>query len=299
MKDTKFKKVKIQKYKFKYVQKRDFKVKKIIYIIFLFISFFSGLIIGTLLIKKNPKMINRINYTKKFDIKNFITYAQCLEDFILYCIFYDIDNGFYIDVGANDPNDISVTKAFYLNGWHGINIEPLPDMYKKLTNERIRDINLNIGASEKEDILTLSLFGGCSSVNKKYFVKNGKTINIKVYPLSKICEKYVPKNEEIQFCKIDVEGHEKEVLLGFDFENYRPKVFCLESVEPLHLAPNYKEWEYILLRNGYVFGYEYKVNRYYFDSKLDYINKRFLNLEKYINEYNETRKRNISALQSM
>ena len=174
-------------------------------------------------------MINRINYSKKLDIYNFTTYAQCLEDLILYCVLYDVNNGFYLDVGANDPNDITVTKAFYLNGWHGINIEPLPDMYKKLSNDRKRDINLNIGASEKEDKLTLFLNGGASTVTKKYFKEKGITINIKVYPLSKICKKYVPKNEEIQFCKIDVEGHEKNVLLGFDFENYRPKYFALSQ----------------------------------------------------------------------
>ena len=81
--------------------------------------------------KNNPKKINRININKKLDINSFTTYSQCLEDFILYCVFYDIENGFYIDVGANDPNDISVSKYFYLDGWHGINIEPLPDMYQK------------------------------------------------------------------------------------------------------------------------------------------------------------------------
>ena len=97
--------------------------------------------------KKNPqRKKDRRNFNKKLDFTNFITYAQFLEDFILYCIFYDIDNGFYIDVGANDPNDISVTKAFYLNGWHGINIEPLPEMQQLLLKHRSRDINLNIGA---------------------------------------------------------------------------------------------------------------------------------------------------------
>ena len=117
-------------------------------------------------------------------------------------------------------------------------------MYKKLLNDRSRDINLNIGASEKEDTLPLFLYGVGSTVNKKYFKTNGETLNITVYPLSRICKEHVPKNEEIQFCKIDVEGHEKSVLLGFDFENYRPKVFCVESVEPGSVIPDYKDWEY-------------------------------------------------------
>ena len=239
--------------------------------------------------------------TKRFNINSckvnnllnllYFNHSQCLEDFILYCIFYDKANGFYIDVGAFDPNYGSVTKAFYLDGWHGINIEPLPNMYHKLLKYRKRDINLNIGASDKEDSLILSVNGPLSSVNKKYISAKHKTINIKVYPLSEICKKYVPNNREIQFCKIDVEGNEKKVLLGFDFENYRPKVFCLESVEPKTIIPNYKEWEYILIENGYVFGYEYKINRYYFDQKVDYISKRFLYLAKYINEYIKIKKK--------
>ena len=47
--------------------------------------------------------------------------------------------------------------------------------------------------------------------------------------MSNICKKYVPKGRNVDFCKIDVEGGEKNVLLGYDFINYRPKVFCIES----------------------------------------------------------------------
>ena len=53
------------------------------------------------------------------------SYAQEYEDIILYAIIGDVSDGFYIDVGAYDPVDISVTKYFYDKGWHGINIEPL------------------------------------------------------------------------------------------------------------------------------------------------------------------------------
>ena len=35
--------------------------------------------------------------------------------------------GFYIDIGAFDPICISVTKAFSMRGWKGINVKPLLD----------------------------------------------------------------------------------------------------------------------------------------------------------------------------
>jgi len=177
---------KIKKYKKKRRKKR-IKIK-ITYFICLIIFFSSILLIGAkLIIGKKPQKINKIAHNKKLDISNFTTYSQCLEDFILYCIFYDIDNGFYIDVGANDPDYISVTKAFYLKGWHGINIEPLPDMFQKLLNYRNKDINLNIGAGEKDDLMPLAVGGGGSTLNKKYFSSNSQTINITV----NLCQKYV------------------------------------------------------------------------------------------------------------
>ena len=284
--------VKIKKNKYTKNQKKEAKIKILVYLICLLVSFALGLLIGTKMKirKNNPKKINRININKKLDINSFTTYSQYLEDFILYCIFYDIENGFYIDVGANDPNHISVSKYFYLDGWHGINIEPLPDMYQKLLNHRNRDINLNMGAGEKDDILSLHRQGVSSTLNKMYSSNRSSVINITVHPMSKICKMHVPKSEEIQFCKIDVEGYEKYVLLGYDFENYRPKVFCIESTKPGTAIPNYDQWENILLQNGYALGFNYVINRFYYDTKVDYLKARFLNLENYIRDYKNRKK---------
>ena len=77
------------------------------------------------------------------------SYAQELEDIILYVALQDVDEGFYIDIGANDPIEISVTKFFYDRGWSGINVEPLRSKCALLENERPRDINLCIGISDR------------------------------------------------------------------------------------------------------------------------------------------------------
>ena len=102
-----------------------------IYIFILFIIFIISFIIdyyfGVHI--KNKFFYKKINLYK--ELANFKSYSQCLEDLILFCIFYDAKNGFYIDIGAHDPDKISVTKAFYLRGWHGINIEPLSNLLSK------------------------------------------------------------------------------------------------------------------------------------------------------------------------
>ena len=113
-------------------------------------------------------------------------------------------NGFYIDVGAHDPNFISVTKAFYLKGWYGINIEPLPNLFKALQIYRRRDINLNLGIGEKEGIATLNIDNKCKACTSliKGIVNTTKRysyLNITINTMSYICKKYVPKNEEIQY----------------------------------------------------------------------------------------------------
>ena len=121
---------------------------------------------------------------------NFTSYSQFYEDLILFCIFYDVKNGFYIDVGANDPNHISVTKAFYLRGWNGVNLEPLPDKYELLLKERKRDLNLQIGVGNEKGNFSLFLMGTGSTLSKTY--KNGKSkiLNINVNTMSNICKKY-------------------------------------------------------------------------------------------------------------
>ena len=228
-----------------------------------------------------------MEYIKKKEIlieklKNFTTYSQYYEDLILFCVFYNAKNGFYIDIGANDPDRISVTKAFYLRGWKGINIEPLPEKYFSLLKSRSKDINLQIGVGDKKGNATLYLFGGASTLYKNYLKKPNKTINIKIDTMLNVCENYIQKYSKIHFCKIDVEGNEKNVLLGYDFNKCRAEVFVIESTLPLTNIPSYSSWEYILFKNGYSFVYQYLINRFYVDNKNPTLTKKFEHVDKYL-----------------
>ena len=59
-----------------------------------------------------------------------ISYADNFEDVLLRRVFPRGTPGFYIDVGAFDPVALSVTKHFSDAGWRGINIEPVPALYR-------------------------------------------------------------------------------------------------------------------------------------------------------------------------
>jgi FkbM family methyltransferase len=218
----------------------------------------------------------------------FVSYAQVLEDLILYDALGDVKNGFYIDVGANHPIHDSVTKFFYENGYRGINIEPLLKEYGELVIDRDRDVNLCVCAGENYGELELYERGGLSTLDPN-IAKTWEYIpsprKVKVVPLGDICREYCPRDQEIQFCKIDVEGFEREVLLGFDFQNFRPKIFVIEATEPCTMIPTQQKWEDILSANDYEFAYQYGVNRYYVDKNLPELKQKFIGVERLNEKY--------------
>ncbi|HTD03693.1 FkbM family methyltransferase, partial [Undibacterium sp.] len=79
----------------------------------------------------------------------FISYAQNFEDVMLWRALKHVPNGFYIDVGANDPEIDSVTLAFYQRGWRGLNIEPMRQYHQRLLAQRPEDINLPVAVSDR------------------------------------------------------------------------------------------------------------------------------------------------------
>ena len=74
----------------------------------------------------------------------FVSYAQNFEDVMLWRALGSVKQGFYIDVGAADPVDMSVTQAFYETGWHGVNVEPAPHYFDRLRAARSADVNLEV-----------------------------------------------------------------------------------------------------------------------------------------------------------
>lgn len=198
-----------------------------------------------------------------------ISYAQNFEDVMLWRALHHIENGFYIDVGANDPTIASVTRVFYERGWNGINIEPLSTHSKDLQRERERDINLccAAGATPGEiDIWECNIVGWASA--DRHVIENhiatGKTGHYQRVPvrtLTDICEKHAPA--DIHFLKIDVEGFEREVILGMDFKRFRPWIVVVEATKPSSPEEVYQHWEALLLVNDYFFAYADGLNRFY------------------------------------
>lgn len=205
-----------------------------------------------------------------------ISYAQNLEDVILWRALGNIERGFYIDVGANDPTIDSVTRAFYDKGWNGINIEPLQEEYDKLVAERPRDINLNCAAGEATGEIELwdCNIRGWATASPHVIAQHiangytGQYRRVPVCTLSDICKTHA--GGDIHFLKIDVEGLEASVIQGIDFNIYRPWILVVEATEPDTPSENYSAWEDLLIRSNYKFVYSDGLNRFYLaDEKFD------------------------------
>jgi len=200
---------------------------------------------------------------------SFISYAQNNEDVMLYRALREVKEGFYIDVGAQDPVIDSVTKAFYERGWRGINIEPNEEYFRKLQDDRPHDINLMTavgcepGAISFYEVVHTGL-STTSAVYARGHAEAGHEVhlrNVACTTLDKICTDCGV--ETVHFLKIDVEGSERAVLEGFSFETVRPWIVVLEATEPNSTREVSAEWEHLLVGRRYRFVYFDGLNRFY------------------------------------
>ena len=207
----------------------------------------------------------------------FVSHAQNFEDVMLWRCFGQLKSGFYIDIGADDPVSDSVTKCFYENGWSGINIDPSENSFTKLESDRKRDINIQVAVDSIKGAIDFWNVPrtGLSTAIKKFADQHKSAgfevnhVSVETRTLKDICEEFV--RGPINFMKIDVEGFEKQVLLGADFEKFRPMVILVESTEPNSQVENYLEWEYILEENEYHFCYADGLNRFYLSKESAYL----------------------------
>lgn len=190
------------------------------------------------LVKRLP--VGIINEIIKPYIKPNSYYSQEGEDVILERLFEGLQHGFYVDIGAHHPIRFSNTFKFYLKGWRGINIDAMPGSMEEFVKIRPNDINLELPISEEEREAIYYIFNepALNTFSEEMAEsKNGyknfrivETRKLKMFPLSSILDKHVPKGTKINFMSVDVEGFDLQVLKSNNWERFQPEVLLVEEV---------------------------------------------------------------------
>jgi len=203
----------------------------------------------------------------------FISHAQNFEDVILWRALKDIPNGFYIDIGAQDPSIDSVSKAFYDNGWRGIHAEASESYVDRLRAARPGEhvehaaIGPSVGLIDFYDIECTGLSTADKEIAERHRSDGRETrkVQVRTLPLSELFK--MAGGREIHWLKIDVEGMEQSVIQSWEPSSARPWIVVVESTLPNTQISTHESWEPALLSLGYEFVYFDGLNRFYVSSE--------------------------------
>jgi FkbM family methyltransferase len=147
--------------------------------------------------------------------------------------FFGDAKGYFVEVGANEPRVRSQTWHLEQAGWTGLLIEPQPDLARELRAMRMAKV-FGVACSGPEHdggTLPLHVAGPLSSLDRSGMAPGATPERIIQVPIrtldSVLTEADAPG--QFDFLSIDVEGHEIEVLRGFDIARWQPKLILLED----------------------------------------------------------------------
>lgn len=178
----------------------------------------------------------------------------------------DKHKGFFVEVGANHPTNLSTSYPFEQAGWNGIVIEPLPDHAEALRKGRKAKVyECACGEPDDPPTLTLCVADVASYISGRGVLRgidSDHSITVECTALDRILE--TEKVTRIDLLSIDVEGSEINVLRGFSIKKYMPRLVFIEyHVLSLNI-------HYYMKENGYKLIKRTGVNNWYIPRSSQY-----------------------------
>ncbi|WP_165356406.1 FkbM family methyltransferase [Sphingosinicella sp. BN140058] len=146
---------------------------------------------------------------------------------------------FYVDIGANRPVLHSNTYLFYRDGASGVLVEANPLLTARLRKKRPRDRVVNRGVlAEGSGTIDLHVMDmdGLSTLSSEWeerivsrgLARSEQVVQVAVIGINDLLEAEVG-TKAIDLASIDIEGLDFDVLSAWNFDRWRPFLFCVET----------------------------------------------------------------------
>lgn len=202
-------------------------------------------------------------------------YSQCGQDkWLIENIFNDREDGIFVDIGAHDGVSFSNTLKLEQLGWKGIAVEPMPQTYATLAENRsCITVNGCIHRKSGKDFFRLisgysqMLSGLVSEYDSRHLARidreikehggSYQDIEVNCFNFNELVFKH--KLNHIHYLNLDVEGGELAVLENIDFNQIEIDIIGVEN--------NYLDYRIpsLLAKNGFklisIVGDEFYINK--------------------------------------
>lgn len=143
------------------------------------------------------------------------------------------DNGYFVDLAANDAKEFSNTLVLERHGWKGLCIEPNPRYWYGLSHRTCTVVGALVGATkEAVTVKFRGVYGGIVGA------MDNQLANRKREPDAHEEERYTAPLVEvftnfhvpttIDYLSLDVEGAEYLIMKNFPFDQYQIKIMTIE-----------------------------------------------------------------------
>jgi FkbM family methyltransferase len=170
------------------------------------------------------------------------SYSQCGEDMIVDFLFMWIGTKdiVYLDIGAHHPTWLSNTYHLYRKGNRGVLIEPDADLCVGLRAKRPQDNVLNVAVGLSGDdtipmyVMTSRTLNTLDQAQAQGLEAAGRerieaVREVRRLGVNEILAQYFAAGKP-NFVSLDVEGLDFAILQAWDFNRFRPQVFCVETL---------------------------------------------------------------------
>ena len=168
-------------------------------------------------------------------------YSQYKQDEYIYNNFFkDKTNGFFIDIGASEPERQNNTLFFEKLGWKGVLVEPVKKQYDQLLEQRKSPCETVAIYKETGTFKFIACGGYIKGLEQKpqhlnrifnellQFGDSVEIINVNTITFEDLIKKY-NINHAIDYLSIDTEGAEYSILKTINFDKHFIKTISVEN----------------------------------------------------------------------